>query len=171
MAKTANGYGSDPTVITDEKIEALCDAIKVGTSLAGAARWAGIAEDTLYRWMRLGRAPNPDEPYRALVEALDAALAYFEVSTVQELRSSEDMKSLRWLLAVRWPDRYTERKIVDGEVLHRHEFDFTRLEEGELETLRGLLAKAQPEGAPPVLELEPVSEEEGPLHETDPTVT
>lgn len=166
--KDNNGFGSD--TILDEEIEAnLLEAFQVGAVVADAAAYAKIGKRTLDRWMQWGRDPQGPKQFRELVAKIEQAKGHGNVVSLAVMATSEDWRAHRARLAMQRAE-YAERRFVHGEVTHRHEFDFSRLEHGELEVLRGLLAKAQLDGAP-VLELEPVAEEDGALHENGSSVT
>jgi hypothetical protein len=116
--------------------------------------------------MRIGRQDDAPAMYRKFVAAVDDAVSSFEVNCVGKIFGAEDFRAAKALLAMRFPERYSERRILEAKVQVQQVpwIDPAKLERDELEMLRALLAKARPEpaelprGAAPaddVLELDP----------------
>lgn len=102
--KTASRFRSK---LTTERQRRLLGAIRAGNYLSVAARYAGIAPSTLYRWLREGRRER-NGPYRAVAKAVDRALARAEVRAVAILREGmqKDWKGALAYLARRYPRRW-----------------------------------------------------------------
>jgi len=75
---------SRPTKLTPELKEKIVEYVRLGNTVATAAKACRIQEETFYRWMRLGRDDDPD--YRGFYEAIEQARAEAETCAVQALR-------------------------------------------------------------------------------------
>lgn len=101
-------------------------AMKVGNFQSRAAEYAGVAAETIHRWLRTGRDHMPDDvsdgvdlaeldpewrPYVQLVFDLRKSEAQSEVELVTLWRSAakDDWRAARDLLARRHPERWKER--------------------------------------------------------------
>lgn len=91
---------------TPERIERIIEALESGASLRAASAAAGVAEGTLRRW-RTADAELADR----IEQARDAG----EVSLVGLIRAAatEDWRAAAWLLCHRWPDRWSEKRVVE----------------------------------------------------------
>lgn len=114
------GYGSKrphpigrPPKLTAEIIEQICDSVISGSSIAYAAKSAGISESTIYRWLALGREGDADSIYVDLVNRVREATECSEFELLQGMRiaakQSENWRALAWLLERRYPERYAKR--------------------------------------------------------------
>jgi hypothetical protein len=155
MASVTGKTGTDPK-ITPARTKKACEAIAIGVAFEGAAKYAGIPRDTFWRWMRLGRQDDAPAVYRKFVAAVDDAVSSFEVNCVGKMFGAEDFRAAKALLAMRFPDRYSERRIIEGTVKHEHalKLDLSRYTPDERRMLTDLLRKGQ-EADAEVLELGP----------------
>ena len=65
-----------PSKLTPERAETIVQLVRVGLTVAVAARVAGVAECTVYRWLERGRQPGRRYTrHRALLAALQQARA------------------------------------------------------------------------------------------------
>lgn len=149
MARDANGHGSAPK-LTPELAEKIFIAIRQGSTLESASAYAGVARSTFKDWCAKGRKPGARDPYKGFVTGLDEALATFEVAAVAQIAKAGqegEWQASAWRLERRFPDRYGRRTRLDGSltVSAAPVLDVSKLTIAELETLRALLAKAQPE--------------------------
>jgi len=132
----------------EETHNAIVQAVRAGNYLETAASYAGISKDTLYTWLKKGRAATKG-PYREFVEAVDQAIASSEVRdlTLIGKAAEEQWQAAAWRLERRYPDRYGRRTRVDGDVNVnvQHVLDVSTLTDDELEELKRLLTKAQPQ--------------------------
>ena len=126
-----------PTKYTPEIGGRIVGAIQVGVTFEVAAAAAGIAKDTLYRWLREGarmtpaRRPPPQEPdparpgkFRPVLttlwyfsDAVNKAIPSAEVRLLQAIGGADDWKAKAWILERRHPDRYArpaQRHIHEG---------------------------------------------------------
>ncbi len=67
--KKVNGR---PPKITDEKIAAICNAMRAGAYVETAAAYCGISKDTLHIWLKHGRE-KPNSIYGKFIQAVDKA--------------------------------------------------------------------------------------------------
>lgn len=149
MARDQNGHGSNPK-LTGDLGDKICVAIRQGATLDAAAAYAGVARSTFYDWIRRGRQPSARNPYKAFVAQLDEALASFEVGAIAQIAKAGadgEWQASAWRLERRFPDKYGRRTRLDGNLTVQAApvLDVSKLTLDELETLRGLLAKAAPE--------------------------
>lgn len=89
---------------TEHSLEMICDALRAGSSLRGAAAQVGRSAE----WLRLWRNDDPE-----VAEAVEAALADWEAAAVLKINRNEDWKAQAWLLARRFPDDYGDRQRVE----------------------------------------------------------
>lgn len=89
---------------TEHNLEIICDALRAGSSLRGAAAQVGRSD----AWLRQWRLDDPE-----VAEAVELALADWESSTVEKINGNEDWKAQAWLLARRFPDDYGDRQRFD----------------------------------------------------------
>jgi hypothetical protein len=147
MARDASGHGSDPK-LTDEIAAKIVQAVRTGSSIEGAAAYAGVPRQTFFDWLKKGRQPRARNPYRALALALDEALGTFEVTANAQIAKAGDdeWQAKAWQLERKFPDRYGRRTRIDGNVsVSAVPFvDLSKLTADEAATLLGLLRKAAP---------------------------
>lgn len=149
--------GTPPGVPTCAKLTPdiqarICDAIRKGATIETAAVYAGIVKDTLYQWLKKGRAAKSGG-YFDFVVALEHALADCEVQDLDTIlvASKEYWQAAAWRLERRYPDRYGRRQRVehatpDGKAFPvSHTIDPSKLSDDELEALKRLLEAAQPD--------------------------
>lgn len=90
--------------------------IRSGASQDRAARAEGIKPDTFAQWLTKGRHdPKAKQIYRDLVELVDGGKDAGIVANLRtiELAAYEDWRAAAWLLAVKDPDTYGKRQIVN----------------------------------------------------------
>lgn len=146
--------------LSDEVTTKICDAIRIGVSLDGAAQYGGITRDTFYRWIRLGRMPDADPRLLAFAEAVDAATAEWEFNSVTAIHQDESWQSKAWQLERRKPDEYGRKLRIeqDGSFdsrapllareFARQNLDMSLLTDDELHTLLGLMQKMRGNAEP-----------------------
>jgi transposase len=117
MPKDANGHGRDPK-LTDEIATKIVQAVRTGTSLEGAASYAGVPRQTFFDWLRRGRQPRAYKPYRDLALAIDEALGVFEANANALIAKAahEQWPAAAWQLERKFPDKYGRRTRIDGSV-------------------------------------------------------
>jgi transposase len=148
--------------LTSETATAIVNAVRAGNTQETAAAYAGINKDTLYTWMRKGRAATRGA-YHQFVDQLDQALAASEVRDLALIgkAAEEQWQAAAWRLERRYPEKYGRRTRLEGQVDVRGVpyLDIGKLTGEELEQLSGLLRKAAPvpeelpRGGRPALEL------------------
>jgi len=99
--------------ITEERIENIVKAVKLGNYLQIAARYSGITAGTLDRWLDLGRSRKRG-PYRALYLKVRAAEAFAEVRALELISHGmiSDPKIALEYLARRYPERWGKKDKV-----------------------------------------------------------
>lgn len=91
---------SRPTKLDVRRREAILEGLRTGSPRGVAARTAGIAEGTFYRWMVDGRPC-----YREFREAVERAEAEAEHSAIQAVRGA---MTRNWRAAAWWLERRSE---------------------------------------------------------------
>lgn len=152
--------GTFVTTITEEKIAQIVQLVQAGVTFQGAAGYAGVPQQTFYRWMLNGRRYPDEFPLEAkLIADLDEALGSFEATALMGIRraAENNWQAWAWLLERKFPDRYSKKIVQDVSItatsddprivaLHAAGFegDPALLSEDELETLITLMHKAIP---------------------------
>lgn len=109
-------------------------------------------------WLKRGRndrAADRESLYADLVTAIERAEAECEAEDIYRLREHgrQTWTALAWRLERQYPDRYAQRKRIDGKVEHSMlpMIDWDRLTAAETRTLVELLRKGSPEPDEPGL--------------------
>ena len=132
-----------PSKLTAEVSERICRAIRAGNYPATAARAAGIAESTFYRWMEEGRSAESGK-YRDFHEAVKRAEAEGEARAVVLISKAmaKDWRAAMALLERRHPERWRRRERLEHAIAEeRPILDLSLLSEEELQTLEGIGAR------------------------------
>lgn len=110
-----------PSKFTPETKAKILEVVGVGVPFSVAAKYAGIDERNLRRWIEKGRSETKGE-YHAFVDALDQAESKAEVRVVAEWQKHLPKKweACRDFLARRFPERWAETQklhvLVEKEV-------------------------------------------------------
>jgi transposase len=141
-ASRGNGKAGRPGKIGEAHEAAIIATLTVGACLNDAARSLGIDSKTI----RNHRKRNPDFSRR-----VDQAIHDGKVKLVQKVTGDRAWQAAAWMLERRWGEQYGKRE------KHEHSgpkggpietrvgpLDLSKLSDDELETLRGLRAKAEP---------------------------
>jgi hypothetical protein len=91
---------------TDEIIDRVCAAIRMGNYMDIAAKFAGLGKTTLYKWLVSGRRPSGAPQYKKFVEKLEQAMAEWEVRAVTNIAQSTEWTANAWRLERRFPERW-----------------------------------------------------------------
>jgi len=114
----ATGGGSSrrrpgrPPKLTADVVGKILMAVRAGCYPEVAARWAGIAAATYYRWCK-----DPRPPYVAFRAALDMADAECEVMVIGNLvrLSRTSTRAAAFLLERRWPEKWAKSRRLPAE--------------------------------------------------------
>jgi hypothetical protein len=105
-----------PCALTPEARERIVQAIIAGCSRADAARYAGVGESTLRRWIARGRAEK-EGPFAEFVNAVldaEARASVLANGCIARAIRDGDWKAAAWFLERRFPERYAPRsKLFD----------------------------------------------------------
>ena len=153
-----------------ELIGYMAGLVRAGNMVEVACQMAGLSPRTKTAWFKTGRnhrQEGTESLYSDFVTALERAEAECEAEDIALLRKHgrTTWTALAWRLERQYPDRYAQRKRIDGKVQHSvfPVVDWDRLTPVETRTLVDLLRKASPEGdeqgvsrlARPAMELVP----------------
>jgi hypothetical protein len=105
-----------PSKLTPEVRERILQAVRGGNFRDVAAQWAGIAPETLSRWL-----VRPESTYVAFRQALIEAEQQAEIRAVALiLKAAEtDPRNAQWWLERKFPERWGRRERVDVELYIR----------------------------------------------------
>jgi hypothetical protein len=159
--------GKYVTKLTPEVVALFTTSIRAGASLDTAAKYVGVAQGTMRKWLSEGRnalqrAGSPEEAdpkYRdqvAFVVEVDEALSEFKINLTGTIlvAGREQWQANAWLLERRFPDEFGRRQRIDHanaegqpfQVAPTPLFDPSKLSDDELDTLISLAEKARPDG-------------------------
>jgi transposase-like protein len=105
-----------PLKLTPVLKNRLLKAIRTGATHKLACQYAGIGEETLYRWLRLGGQGR--HPYREFWEALKKAEGTAAVGWLEHIEQAAgegSWQAAAWKLERRYPDEYG-RQIIQHEL-------------------------------------------------------
>ncbi len=136
-----------------ELIGYMAGLVRAGNMVEVACQMAGLSPRTKTAWFKTGRnhrQEGTESLYSDFVTALERAEAECEAEDIALLRKHgrTTWTALAWRLERQYPDRYAQRKRIDGKVQHSvfPVVDWDRLSPVETRTLVDLLRKASPEG-------------------------
>ncbi len=139
-----------------ELIGYMAGLVRAGNMVEVACQMAGLSPRTKTAWFKTGRnhrQEGTESLYSDFVTALERAEAECEAEDIALLRKHgrTTWTALAWRLERQYPDRYAQRKRIDGKVSHSifPVVDWDRLTPVETRTLVDLLRKASPEGDEP----------------------
>lgn len=102
-----------PEIITRELIGEICNYIAAGYSYSAAAKLAGIAESTFFRWRAMGQLEGAEDIYVVFYLEVEEASAFSEAEALQLVRSSaikeRNWRAAAWFLERRFPEKYQKR--------------------------------------------------------------
>lgn len=140
MAKEKRRRGRPPIIQNKEKIDKIIEYIGDGYYIETAAALAGISKQTLYNWLRLANEARGKEKKNTLetqmvefADRVEVARAQAEKDLIDKIDRSVKWEAAAWRLSKLFPDRYTDKKIVEGEfkgeVTETHKLSETQLKE------------------------------------------
>lgn len=162
--------------LSTELIAYIAGLVRAGNMPEPACNLAGVSPRQRSLWTKRGRndrAASRQSLQADFVAAVERAEAECEAEDIARLREhgKTTWTALAWRLERQYPDRYAQRKRIDGKVQHSvfPVVDWDRLSAVETRTLVELLRKASPElddpgisrSARPALELIPADVIEG----------
>jgi hypothetical protein len=138
--------------LSTELIAYMAGLVRAGNMTEVACQMAGISPRQKAAWFKRGRNDRQEgrETLHAdFVAALERAEAECEAEDIALLRKHgrTTWTALAWRLERQYPDRYAQRKRIDGKVQHSvfPVVDWDRLSPVETRTLVELLRKASPD--------------------------
>ena len=92
-----------PTKLTPEVAQKIITALRNGAFRQTAAQWAGVAPETLSRWLS-----RTGEPYESFTQEVEQAEAGLELRCVHAIMSQIDLKPelAAWFLERKYPSRW-----------------------------------------------------------------
>lgn len=103
------------TKLTPEVQRKIAEAVGRGSPYYLAAQEAGVAPETISRWLRLGEESSAKAAFRAFHAAVKQAEARFVNEAVKEIGKAgkKEWRALGWLLERRFPDEFGRRDAID----------------------------------------------------------
>jgi len=108
---------SRPTIISEEIINKIEEALKAGNYVITSCEYAGISKDAYYDWMHKSADPNSDPIYKRFSETVEKARAQAEVRNVMNIQKSAQngqWQASAWWLERSFPDKWGRRTTVTG---------------------------------------------------------
>lgn len=108
---------SRPTIINNEIIQKIEEALKAGNYIITACQYAGISKDAYYDWIHKAQDPEADPIYKRFSDTVEKARASAEVRNVMNIqKSAQDgtWQASAWWLERSFPDRWGRRTTVTG---------------------------------------------------------
>lgn len=109
-----------PTKLTEERHDAIVEAIREGNFAQVAAASNGITEQTYYNWLKRGQTDLASEDvdtqqsiYAQFFEAVKAAEAEAEARMVHLLQREDKWQRRAWWLERRFPKRWGQKQSVE----------------------------------------------------------
>lgn len=103
-----------PEIISQEKIDKIISAIRMGSYIETAAAYAGIHKDTLYRWLKKG-ARKQGQLYESFSDAVQKAMAESELRDLQNIDKcamSGNWQASAWRLERKKPKQWGRKDTV-----------------------------------------------------------
>jgi len=117
-----------PVKLNARLIVDICKNILIGATYQASAVAAGVSYETFRKYRTEAKAAlekppskrtEDDELLIGFSAAVDKANAELEISLMKTIktRGKRDWRALAWILQNRFPDRYSERKVLDANVV------------------------------------------------------
>lgn len=116
------------TTLTYEKVDKVCEYLKLGHFIETACKLSGVKERTWFHWIKCARdRKRPSKIQLHLLQSLDASEAQCEHLLVTRVLADKSSKTALEMLSRRWPERWgvTQKNInrnvdKDGEDIKPH---------------------------------------------------
>lgn len=98
-----------PSKLTPAVQERIIQALQAGNYVETAARYAGVAPTTFYRWMEQGEQDGANPLYREFRDAVESARAQAEVRSIaliQQAAQNGTWQAAAWFLERSHPHRW-----------------------------------------------------------------
>jgi hypothetical protein len=108
---------STPT-LTDELIETIAQAIRVGSYVETAVALAGVSKDSFYRWLRQAESDDANEMTVKLSDAVKKALAEAEkrdLDVIDKAAQEGEWTAAAWRLERKFPNKWGRQSKVQLE--------------------------------------------------------
>ena len=108
---------STPT-LTDELIETIAQAIRVGSYVETAVALAGVSKDSFYRWLRQAESDDANEMTVKLSDAVKKALAESEkrdLDVIDKAAQEGEWTAAAWRLERKFPNKWGRQSKVQLE--------------------------------------------------------
>lgn len=118
---------STPT-LTDELIDTIAQAIRVGAYVETAVALAGVSKDSFYRWLRQAESDEANEVTVKLSDAVKKALAESEkrdLDVIDRAAQQGEWTAAAWRLERKFPNKWGRQSKV--------QLEHTGLEGGPIE--------------------------------------
>lgn len=91
---------------TDDRVEKICEALRIGNARKASAAYAGICEKTFYNWLRF------DTEFQEAVRRAEAEAECRNVQVIQEA-SERSWQAAAWWLERRRPADWRQTRSVE----------------------------------------------------------
>lgn len=108
---------STPT-LTDELIETIAQAIRVGAYVETAVALAGVSKDSFYRWLRQAESDESNDMTIKLSDAVKKALAESEkrdLDVIDKAAQEGEWTAAAWRLERKFPNKWGRQSKVQLE--------------------------------------------------------
>lgn len=134
-----------PSKLTDDIVNKICEAIKLGMTYEDASVFAGVTRRTFQNWLKEGRAGN--EKYREFLEKIENAEVTgmaVNLSNIHKASQAGSWQAGAWLLERRHPEKFGRNIEVRAKVEHdENVIDLSSIPDGDLKIIEGILKKHQ----------------------------
>lgn len=100
-----------PSKLTEERAEAILNALRLGVTQENAARYGGVHPATYHRWLEEGGKDDADEKYREFRQAVEKARAEAEVRNVAIIADAAKRgtwQAAAWFLERSFPRQWSK---------------------------------------------------------------
>ncbi len=106
-----------PSIQLNEAMQLrICEAFRVGASVAHAAKYAGVSRKTLQRWIKRGKTQE-NSACRQLWQDIEKARAELVISLLLRINhaASKNWKAAAWKLERLYPKLYGKSAVADAD--------------------------------------------------------
>lgn len=108
---------SRPSIINDDIINKIEEALLAGNYILTACEWAGISKDAYYDWLHKGEDPEADDIYKRFADTVKKARAEAEVrnvANIQRAANSGTWQASAWWLERSFHERWGRKTELSG---------------------------------------------------------